>query len=158
MLGLETDFQRSWLSGVQVEQLITTFQPGVISNPFTYTASERLTWIGTTRARVGVPIGRTLVYGTGGLAYGRVELATSTTYNTFADYRGSESLIAKGWALGGGAEFLLTDHATVRAEAIHYDLGKITIDGRSPNLPQFTESREFQIRGTILRAALNYRF
>jgi outer membrane immunogenic protein len=158
VVGLETDFQRSSLSNNHVELLETVFSPQFGPSQFSSAASEKLSWIGTTRARVGFPSGRTLVYATGGLAYAHVDLATETKYNNIADYRGRNSLITTGWTLGGGIEWLLSKHSTVRAEALYYDLGNIAVDGRSPNLPQFVDGRDFQLHGTIVRAALNYKF
>jgi outer membrane immunogenic protein len=72
--------------------------------------------IGSARARLGTTIfgPRLLAYGTGGLAWGHAMLADGDTA------LGSTRF---GWTAGGGLEFLLADHWTVRVEGLHYSFG-----------------------------------
>ncbi len=78
---------------------------GFSTTPASYTLSRRLNWNAAARLRVGVPVmERTLVYGTGGLAYGKVEnaFATTNTFNSFTE-RGAKDNVW-GWTAGGGVE------------------------------------------------------
>jgi outer membrane immunogenic protein len=67
VLGLETDFQGTGQrDSVCLFDCVTTIVGGV---PLTsaHNISESLSWLGTTRGRVGVAAGRTLYYATGGV-------------------------------------------------------------------------------------------
>jgi outer membrane immunogenic protein len=73
--------------------------------PASYTMTRRLGWNGTARARLGfTPGGNTLVYATGGGAYGRFEnsFATTNMFNTFTQSNVREN--RWGWVAGGGIE------------------------------------------------------
>jgi outer membrane immunogenic protein len=71
---------------------------------------KELGWIGSTRGRVGVLLGPSLlVYGTGGVAYGRLD-------TTLAD------MSFTGWTAGAGLEYNITRHLSVRAEYRYYDI------------------------------------
>jgi outer membrane immunogenic protein len=93
-----------------------------------------LDFFGTVRGRVGYAIDRTLVYATGGLAYG------SASGRQF----GSASFVDSfrtGWAVGGGVEFALPTSSflnvlnasavTVKIEGLYVNLDR---DNRSPGL------------------------
>lgn len=71
---------------------------------------EELGWIGSTRGRVGfLATPSTLIYGTGGVAYGRLDSTLADTSFT-------------GWTAGGGLEYKLTKHLSVGAEYRYWDL------------------------------------
>src|SRR5882757_4493283 len=76
VLGIETDAQLSGQSGTGY--LNAAFPPfpgsvGFLPNPVAIANTTKLTWLGTTRGRVGFASERWLVYATGGLAYGEVK-------------------------------------------------------------------------------------
>ena len=76
--GLETDFQGSTLGGsATVGGPFGFFSGGVAATTATFTASEKLDWLGTVRGRLGLAMGRILFYGTGGLAYAQDALSTN---------------------------------------------------------------------------------
>jgi outer membrane immunogenic protein len=77
-----------------------------------------ITYYGTVRARLAYAIDRTLVYGTGGFAYGRSE---GGIYDSDQQGQGMNT----GWTLGGGLEYAFTQHIVARAEYLHVDLGDI---------------------------------
>ena len=111
-----------------------------------------LTAIGTLRARLGFAIDRTLIYATGGLAYGRVE-------NTFADTTGvgdyaSNSSWKTGWTLGGGVEYAFTNNWTAKVEALYFDLGSQTVT--SADFDPYV--KKFDNTGWTVRAGINYKF
>jgi outer membrane immunogenic protein len=96
-------------------------------------------WFGTTRGRVGYAMNNVLAYGTGGLAYGDLELATAGL---------SESRVQFGWALGVGAEIGLVPNWTARVEYLYFDLA---------NKRYFT-GNSHGLEASVLRAGVNYRF
>jgi outer membrane immunogenic protein len=69
-------------------------------------------YFGTVRARAGYAIDRTLIYLTGGLAYGGLNKSPL----------GGNSTSNIGYALGGGVEYALTQNWTIKAEALYLNL------------------------------------
>jgi outer membrane immunogenic protein len=113
--GLEADL--NWVGGSGTESRVPFFG--------TVTYSTKLTWLGTARARAGLAFGRTLVYGTGGLAVGGVK--NNWTFvgcgTCLVEDRGTRT----GWTAGGGIEhFISNPHVTVKVEALYVDLGRST--------------------------------
>ena len=69
VVGFETDFDWSGGKGSGTSTNISN----LFSVPLASTATEKLQWFGTVRGRLGfLPTNNLFVYGTGGLAYGRV--------------------------------------------------------------------------------------
>jgi outer membrane immunogenic protein len=84
---------------------------------------SQLTDLGTARVRLGfTPWDRTLVYATGGFAWGDLKNALGIDYPD-PHYSQSTSTTRSGWTIGGGIEQALTDHISVKAEALYVDLG-----------------------------------
>lgn len=81
--------------------------------------AAELDYFGTLRARAGLAQGRSLVYGTGGWAFGQLEI--SDMPNNLKDKE-----FLSGWALGGGLEYVWNRSATLRAEYLHLDFGKVS--------------------------------
>ncbi|MGK2910973.1 MAG: outer membrane protein [Sphingobium sp.] len=75
------------------------------STPASYTLTRKLSWDGAARLRAGyvLPTG-TLLYGTGGVAYGKIKniFTTTNTANTFTEANRSDK--DWGWTAGGGIE------------------------------------------------------
>jgi outer membrane immunogenic protein len=67
-------------------------------------------YLGTARARVGYAWDRTMIYGTGGLAYVRAGALGVHDTDT-------------GWALGAGLEWAYSNAWTLKAEYLYHDLG-----------------------------------
>jgi outer membrane immunogenic protein len=76
-------------------------------------------WNGTARARLGYAIDRFMIYGTGGVAVGRVEASEGGV---------SDTNTAVGWTAGGGVETALTDNVIGRIEYRYTDLGSNSYD------------------------------
>ena len=114
----------NWQSGAFVYGLETDIQYVGLSNNVSW---GRYTWwegtgggdggyFGTVRARLGYAIDRTLIYITGGLAYGGLNtnpLTGNTTSNV-------------GWTLGGGVEYAFTNNWTAKIEGLYVDTGEET--------------------------------
>ena len=127
-----------------------------------------LDYFGTVRGRLGYAFDRTLVYGTGGFAYGDVTQRVGFQTGAPLTYFGSRSRLDTGYAYGGGIEYALpTDSflnffrssaVTVKGEALYYDLGNRTI----PVLPTYRNinafATRFQNEGVLGRVGVNYKF
>lgn len=122
-------------------------------------------WFGTLRAKLGLTLSNNvLLYGTGGLAYGRVKLNTSFDDPSFGGgalvFAGSESKTNKGWAYGGGLDFAVTSNWIVGLEYLHIDLGELTVVERRisgpANASTFTSTSKFS--DDIVRLTVNTKF
>ncbi len=113
VVGVEGDF--SW-TGVQGSYSDTV-------NDFA--ATGRLKTLATVRGRLGVATGRALLFVTGGLALGKAEAQLDDGYGgpviTTTDSRSHT-----GWTAGGGVEVAVSNHLTLKGEALYYDLGSQT--------------------------------
>ena len=117
---------------------------GTLNATATTAYDTNISWFGTVRGRLGFLIGdQVLLYGTGGLAYGRVELSGITNVNgsevtntgagtvplTPAATAFSESRTKVGYAVGGGIEgkclYLLPAGWTWKLEYLYVDLGSV---------------------------------
>ncbi len=139
LLGLEADFSFAGLSGQAAGSSVLA--PGAATQ--TVTVQQTTDWYGTVRGRLGwLATPSLLIFGTGGLAYGRVtELANyafssgviggfgrgaGTSFFCNANtpcFSGSSTTTRIGWTAGGGAEFRVSPHVSLKAEYQVVDLG-----------------------------------
>jgi outer membrane immunogenic protein len=113
-------------------------------------------YFGTVRGRLGVmPWERTVVYATGGLAYGQ----TSTSY--LVDL-GAKTKV--GWTVGAGFEYMIAQNWSFKTEYLYVDLGKDALDlsplaafGGGGVIPAGVSLSE-QTRLHVVRAGVNYHF
>lgn len=88
-------------------------------------AQARLRSSAALRARAGMAMGDTLLYGAAGLAHARYS----------ADVGGTEDSGSRnGWTLGVGLEQAIAPHTTLRAELRHSDYGSFEINGTDARL------------------------
>jgi outer membrane immunogenic protein len=155
--GAETDIQAS---GIDDHSTINF--PGGGVAPSTSTGEERLGWLGTARLRAGYVVAeRTLLYATGGLAYGGVSNRVTNIYNptTGGNFSGSASQTKTGWTAGGGVDWAWTDRLSLRVEYLYVDLGSTTVRILDPvNFPGTFADYRFQHKENIVRVGLNYKF
>lgn len=157
--GIEADIS---YSGMDDSISVTTTVGGAVHAT---TASKELDWFGTLRARLGTLVNdRSLLYVTGGLAYGHASLDSSITNLTGCAPFGfcgaaSSSDTLFGWTLGGGAEFAAGNGWSLKAEYLYFDLGDISQSYTSLILgaPQ-TYTVSTDVTGHIVRAGVNYKF
>ena len=93
----------------------------------TLTGSNKLNWLATFRARLGVTATPTaLFYVTGGLAAGQNELTLNRSCRTCFDHPNSSASSSKtsvGWTAGAGLEWAFARNWSVKGEYLYYDLG-----------------------------------
>jgi outer membrane immunogenic protein len=92
------------------------------------------TWNGTLRARAGFAFNRFLIYGTGGLAYGGIEVKNGGK---------SDSSTPLGWTIGAGMEAAFTDNVIGRLEYRYTDLGSDTYSTNPKTNVDFQSSQVF---------------
>ena len=86
-------------------------------------ASDDNTYFGTARLRAGWAIDRTLVYATGGLAFG------SFDYDVKAPGAIHDTFSRVGYTLGGGLEYAFDDSWSMKVEYLYANFGKETVRG-----------------------------
>ena len=137
--------------------------PVQINGTLSQTIEAKIQWFGTVRGRAGVLLNpTTLLYGTGGLAYGKV----SASYNANITFIGlgtasssfGETKTKFGWTLGAGIEGAIpnTRDWTWKAEYLYIDLGSISGSGIDPVVGPYSWSAK--ITDNIVRVGANYRF
>ncbi len=142
--GIETDFDWTDMSG---------------SNPCpnpVFQAKSSLDALATVRGRIGLAFDRLLIYGTGGLAVGKVNVETVDTLGRAIPNSGTpkngEDKWRVGYVVGFGAEYAFSKNLSIKVENHYYGLGQ-SIHHVDNNLP--VSSGE---RGTIIRSGINYKF
>jgi len=145
LLGVETDIQADGQSDSRTCILLCI--PGL-----GLAVDQKLTWFGTTRARLGWVTGPVMTYVTGGAAYGGTKTAAVLTVGPFTSAP-SVSSTRSGWALGSGVEAALDGNWTAKAEYLFIDLGSSSLPFTAP----FTGTLDTQYREHLFRAGLNYR-
>jgi outer membrane immunogenic protein len=85
-------------------------------------AHRNIDYFGTVRARLGYAFDRTLVYGTGGFAYGGINNQNSI-FNAGASANLSQNTTEKGFVVGGGIEYAISPAWSLKAEYQFIDLG-----------------------------------
>jgi len=135
VFGLEGDFD-----GANIQNARSAISNAVISNdtlPVGASASEKVEWLATIRARIGYSWnggwGPSLFYVTGGGAWEKVDFRGNAFLNTSdltegpmivgaADFNQTKS----GWVAGVGYEHMINPQWTVRAEYLHYGFSNNT--------------------------------
>jgi outer membrane immunogenic protein len=111
-----------------------------------------VTNFGTARARVGYAIDRSLLFVTGGFAWGNVSSHGWDYYLNDPSYYASSSKTQSGWVLGAGYEYAITNNVSVKMEALYADLGKES----GTDLEDYTQT--FHTTVAIARAGINLKF
>jgi outer membrane immunogenic protein len=158
--GLEADIQGSGITGSVTQSHINTFN----STGFR-TADEKLSWFGTVRGRIGLTVTPDLLfYGTGGLAFGRIDASADTD---LGDTRGSRypvsvSQTKVGWAAGAGTEWMFARNWSAKAEYLHIDLGNVSAVGNAVttdlDVVGTSITYKWKLQNDIVRAGVNYHF
>ena len=120
--GLETDLSGTGLKS-SMSGGLTSIAPCVGDAAST---SAKIDWYGTARGRIGWTAGNVLFYGTGGLAYGQVDLSSSYTA-AFLSTNAETSSTRAGWVAGAGIEYLLQPNLTLNLGYQYVDLGTTSL-------------------------------
>jgi outer membrane immunogenic protein len=177
VLGWEADIDGTSLSGNTGIAALTP-APGFPGFPFasSINANQGLDYFGTLRARVGfVPTGPLMIYGTGGLAYGKP--TADVTVNELVTPAGgcpacnpgaltiNSSSARVGWTAGGGIEWMFAPKWSFKAEGLYYDLGTETASGTliipnsgGTNFETTGVQYSDHVHGVIARGGINYHF
>jgi len=179
VVGIEADLQGSGQKGSSsvacAGAICSAPCPGPIcakqaptgGGPVTDNLSEKLTWFGTARGRLGVTVTpAVLAYVTGGLAYGEVKTDLSVAgVNCLTPVSASfgSSATKAGWTVGGGLEGQVIGNWTAKLEYLYIDLGTVTSGTLvtsivAPSRGSLATSISSHVTDNIVRVGLNYKF
>ncbi|WP_292528201.1 outer membrane beta-barrel protein [Methylocystis sp.] len=171
LAGLEANIQGAGVRGGGGLANVTAAPGGFAVTSATLRRS--LEYFGTIRSRLGYAVTPTiLVYATGGLAYGGVNvtsaLAQSLTPSLLiADVaKGDLYENRVGWTIGGGGEMALGHNLSAKLEYLYYDLGSaffanpLAFTDVTTGALQLINAMRVSARfnGHLLRMGFNYRF
>jgi outer membrane immunogenic protein len=166
VLGVEADFQGSGENASDPRAPLS-FNIDLNETIITFTANQaletKIKWFGTVRGRVGYLVTPTvLLYGTGGLSYGRIEV--NSIQSLSAGPLGTISSVVEnsktkfGWTAGAGVEGAIpnTRDWTWKVEYLYIDFGHFGASGTDTVLG--TYSWNTHVTDHIARVGVNYRF
>jgi outer membrane immunogenic protein len=171
VLGLEADFQGSAEKHSSSNSDPFDFEgffggaefPTTVTGTVNQNIESKILWFGTLRGRAGVLVTPTiLLYGTGGLAYGKASVFDTITVTTSLPSSATTSIgdskTKFGWTLGAGVEgaFPNSSDWTWKVEYLYVDLGSLSGSGTDPVVGLYNWSAK--VTDNILRVGFNYRF
>jgi len=158
VFGGESDLQYSFMSGSgSLTDVIV--ENGTPLEPATISGRQMNRWFGTTRARVGFALPfKTLVYGTGGMAYADLRDSANLVYTNGISYPASIHKWKGGWVIGGGMEYKLKTRWSLHGEYLYYNLGQLHFQSPMNMDTGFINKYNMGANGHLFRAAFNYRF
>jgi outer membrane immunogenic protein len=163
VLGLEGDIDIAHERAIVSWTDTIPLRPG---GPATFTHEWDMNWFGTGRVRAGfTPSRRFLIYGTGGLAFGKPKYTFNfvqpgavailpPTPGAFT--LTSDSGIRLGYAVGTGLEAKIDRYWSARAELLYLDFGNIKVNTLDIDGAPFKV--DYHIRHLIGRVGLNCAF
>lgn len=128
-------------------------------------------WFATIRGRIGWAFDRILIYGTGGVAFTKLDISKSWSWS-FIDgcpivgglnqcHVGGDNSFRTGFTIGGGVEWAFLEHWSTKAEYLYSDFGDVTY--RTCNIgftPPCSQTADHKVRSTlqVIRVGVNYKF
>lgn len=117
------------------------------------------------RGKLGLPLGKTLVYAHGGWGWTRAEVAADIVSNGGYTKEGRVTETFDGYIIGGGIEHKVGSNASVRLEYSYADQGDVTYATAyrtgstfAPPTYNYTETFTQDLRMHQVRIGLNYHF
>jgi outer membrane immunogenic protein len=165
VVGLEADFQGSAEKAGRPFANSFSFVDGegIGTGVIGQSMQARIHWFGTARGRAGFLVTPTIMlYGTGGLAYGRTSFTDYISVSTSTGISGvtaiSSAKTRVGWTLGAGVEGALFNwnNWTWKLEYLYVDLGSRSGAGFDPLIGNYSWNAKFT--DNIARVGLNYKF
>ena len=134
--GVEAD-----LNLASASQSVDLFPPGGFFH------NSSLSGLATLRGRIGIALSPTLLYVTGGAAYGWLKNEQVNIFTTATD-RGN----AWGWTLGAGIEHAFANRWSVKVEYLYTQFPDATVGDGFGYVFRFKDSYQ------VVRGGINYRF
>jgi outer membrane immunogenic protein len=151
--------QRYWVYGVEVDEDWANLSNNQITGEsgFQAATTSKVESLGSARLRTGLAIEDTLVYVTGGVAWGHVKNGWGAGYTVpegvCCDVFSSQTRV--GWVTGVGVEHMFDQHWSARLEGLYYDLGRNTVNA---TIDGETYSSQFTNEVFTARLGVNYKW
>lgn len=151
VVGIEADLQKSYLDD--------DFDRSNTGAPLFFDelrGHSELDYFGTVRARLGYAFDRTLLYATGGFAFGEVEseaISFALNGQPSGRYRFDKTLT--GYSVGGGVEHAIGKNWSIKADYLYTDLEDEKMTGAIQGVALSTSELENDFH--TVRVGLNYR-
>ncbi len=152
--GLEADLSGSGLK-TSLDGGLTSLLPcgGDVAN-----TTAKVDWYGTLRGRAGWTVDRFFFYGTGGLAYGKVDLSSMFSSGGVT-LNASTSSTRAGWVLGAGVEYMVQPDLSLTLGYQYVDLGSIGLSATSPPATTvLSETASTRAAFSVIMVGFNWRF
>jgi outer membrane immunogenic protein len=158
VFGIEADLQVSRMKDAACVFFCNDRLPSEV-------VEQKIPWFATVRGRLGYSTGPTLLYVTGGWAYGKMDTTISSTVTPIGARPGLPvvfgfSDMGSGWTIGGGADAALWGNWSARTEYLYVDLGSISNSFANNRVgpPAIDHVFRQDVRFHVFRGALTYRF
>ena len=167
ILGIEVDVESFNLGGTHNgSDVFPVMTAGFVGagRAFAVSTTYDTDWLWTLRGRLGWLVrDDLLLYATGGAAFTKLDVSFAYSDQDGATGSGSASSRRTGWTVGGGIEWALNDHWSVKGEYLYLDFGSVTatgvINGAGPALGKSQGiSTKVDLTAQIARFGVNYRF
>lgn len=145
-----------------------TFPFTFLGTQYSLTESISTNWLATLRGRIGTTVihPQFLLYGTAGAAFTNYKISSGYSDNAIGGGfpggtgYGNHSNNISGWTVGGGGEWLLMEHFSIKVEYLYVDFGSVTVSVPTSNTPSYTQTIQVKtaLTANLIRFGLNYRF
>ncbi len=160
VLGIEADFQGADISDDTTATTTPYLAAGGVA---TLTSSNTVGWFGTLRPRLGYAWDRTLIYGTGGFAWGGIKHSMFWIDNFGFSARDQTSSSEAGYVLGAGVEHMFSCCWSLKLEYQYINFGSQNyiapeLFGPGGAATAFAIHTDTQTDFHTVRIGLNYKF
>ena len=158
VVGLEADAGYLWARTSR--DTGTLFFPSENVGPVHIRSSFKTHYLVTVAPRIGYAFGRWLPYVTGGLALGDLDYEQEIVFlprDAFSFEGEHHTRTNAGWMAGGGLQYALTDHWSLRFQYQYIDLGDINFHSDF-EVPVSPADHHAELREHNASAALMYKF
>ena len=156
VFGIETDISATHLN----TDMNTVFGSAPLPVA-TANTNSKVDWYGTSRGILGWANGPVMFYGTGGVAYGHVELNSSIS-NTLLSLVSETSAVRVGWVGGGGIQYMVNPNLFLNLAYQHVDLGSVSltssIGGSGGGSASLSQNASANAKFDVVSLGLNWRF
>jgi len=147
--------ENDWLVGIEGEwNYVSADDTGPITNTPGWATKLEQNWDASLRLRAGKVMGDSLLYVTGGVAWGSFDLDAYDSANPADGFHGNYTLT--GWTLGAGLEYKLTENIHARIQYRYTDYGDDTKRIAS-NPPNFIDAK-LDYDAHMVTVGISYRF
>ena len=125
---------------------------------FPLNCSRSTDWLATVVGRVGLAMDRAMVYGLGGVAWGKVETEAEGAILGLLNAEGSATHV--GWVAGIGVEYAVTPNILARVEYNHIDLGseRTNLDVSFGAVPLATLPSKVDLSADTIKVGVSWKF